>query len=66
MDDDQAIAMLNTMVRMQDEHNCQVHAEWRTQGYEYYRAIWVECAEMLDHFQPKWSSISAHSTQIAR
>ena len=54
MDDDQAIAMLNTMVRMQDEHNCQVHAEWRTQGYEYYRAIWVECAEMLDHFGWKW------------
>ncbi len=54
MEDDQAIAMLNTMARMQDEHNCQVHAEWRTQGYEYYRAIWVECAEMLDHFGWKW------------
>ncbi len=46
--------MLETMARMQDEHNCQVHPEWRTQGYEYYRAIWVECAEMLDHFGWKW------------
>ncbi len=54
MDDEQATAMLNTMARMQDEHNRQVHAEWRTQGYEYYRAIWVECAEMLDHFGWKW------------
>ncbi len=46
--------MLETMARMQDEHNCQVHPEWRTQGYEYYRAIWVECAEMLDHYGWKW------------
>ena len=54
MNDDQAIAMLNTMASMQEEHNQQVHAEWRSQGYEYYRAIWVECAEMLDHFGWKW------------
>lgn len=54
MDQAQAAAMLNTMARMQEEHNVQVHAEWRTQGYEYYRAIWVECAEMLDHFGWKW------------
>ena len=47
-------AMLQTMARMQDEHNTLVHAQWRTQGYAYYRAIWVECAEMLDHFGWKW------------
>ncbi len=53
-DDDQAIAMLNTMVKMQEEHNQQVHPQWRTQNYAYYRAVWVECAEMLDHFGWKW------------
>ena len=47
-------AMLQTMARMQDEHNTLVHAQWRTQCYDYYRAIWVECAEMLDHFGWKW------------
>ena len=47
-------ALLPTMARMQDEHNTLVHAQWRTQGYAYYRAIWVECAEMLDHFGWKW------------
>lgn len=52
--DGTAIAKLNTMAAMQDEHNQQVHPEWRTQGYAYYRAIWVECAEMLDHFGWKW------------
>lgn len=46
--------MLTTMATMQDEHNQQVHPQWRTQGYEYYRAIWVECAELLDHYGWKW------------
>lgn len=45
---------MQTMATMQVAHNAQVHAEWRTQGYAYYRAIWVECAEMLDHFGWKW------------
>ena len=47
-------AMLQTMAEMQDAHNTLVHEQWRTQGYEYYRAMWVECAEMLDHFGWKW------------
>lgn len=46
--------MLKTMAAMQESHNQHVHPEWRTQGYEYYRAIWVECAELLDHFGWKW------------
>lgn len=54
MDNNQAIAMLNTMANMQAEHNEQVHPQWQNQGYAYYRAIWVECAEMLDHFGWKW------------
>jgi dimeric dUTPase (all-alpha-NTP-PPase superfamily) len=49
-----ARAMVQTMARMQDAHNRQVHPEWRVQGYPYYRAIWVECAELLDHFGWKW------------
>lgn len=48
------VQMLNTMAQMQDLHNQHVHPQWRTNGYEYYRAIWVECAEMLDHFGWKW------------
>ena len=48
------ISMLHTMIKMQEEHNLQVHPEWIKQGYEFYRAMWVECAEMLDHFGWKW------------
>ncbi len=54
MTQDEAMAMVSTMAEMQNAHNVQVHPEWRSQGYEYYRAIWVECAELLDHFGWKW------------
>ena len=50
----EGVTMLRTMASMQDAHNRQVHADWRNQGYGYYRAIWVECAELLDHFGWKW------------
>ena len=54
MQSEDAISMLMTMASMQEEHTAQVHPQWKEQGYEYYRAIWVECAEMLDHFGWKW------------
>jgi hypothetical protein len=54
MNEAQARAMVQTMAGMQEGHNHQVHADWRTQEYPYYRAIWVECAELLDHFGWKW------------
>jgi dimeric dUTPase (all-alpha-NTP-PPase superfamily) len=34
--------------------NSRVSETWRDNGYEWYRAIWVECAEMLDHHGWKW------------
>ncbi len=54
MNESDARSMLDTMVRMQEAHNRQVHPEWRSQGYRYYRSVWVECAELLDHFGWKW------------
>ena len=41
MSHDQAIAMLRTMAAMQEEHNRQVHEQWRSQGYEYYHSLKV-------------------------
>jgi len=52
--DSRAADMLRTMADLQEAHNQHVHPDWRTQRYEYYRAIWVECAELLDHFGWKW------------
>ncbi|MFZ5654071.1 MAG: dUTP diphosphatase [Pseudomonadota bacterium] len=42
------------MLALQDQVNTQVHPQWRGQGYPWYRAIWVECAELLDHHGWKW------------
>jgi dimeric dUTPase (all-alpha-NTP-PPase superfamily) len=43
-----------TMLALQDSMNQRVHPQWRSQGYAWYRAIWVECAELLDHYGWKW------------
>jgi dimeric dUTPase (all-alpha-NTP-PPase superfamily) len=43
-----------TMLELQDAMNCKVNPDWREAGYPWYRAIWTECAEMLDHYGWKW------------
>lgn len=45
---------LRSMLQMQDEMNRRVHPDWRTQPFCWQRAIWVECAEMLEHYGWKW------------
>ncbi len=43
-----------TMLQMQDAINRKVDRDWRDRGFAWYRAIWTECAEMLDHYGWKW------------
>lgn len=45
---------IKIMLEMQDAMNTRVHPEWRAQRFEWYRAIWIECAELLDHYGWKW------------
>lgn len=45
---------IKQMLAMQDAMNSKVSETWRENNYEWYRAIWVECAEMLDHHGWKW------------
>ncbi len=49
-----AINQITQMLSMQDAMNARVSETWRENNYEWYRAIWVECAEMLDHHGWKW------------
>ena len=42
------------MLELQDSMNVKVHPEWREQHFEWYRAIWVESAELMDHYGWKW------------
>ena len=39
---------------LQHAHNQQVHPQWDKQNYPFHRAIWTECAELLDHYGWKW------------
>ena len=43
-----------TMLRLQDQMNQKVHPDWVSQNYEWYRAVWIECAELMDHVGYKW------------
>ena len=43
-----------TMLELQDAMNTKVNADWRAAGNEWYRAIWMEASEMLEHYGWKW------------
>lgn len=45
---------LQMMLEMQDAMNARVNPKWRLAKSEWYRAIWTECAEMLEHYGWKW------------
>lgn len=45
---------LLAMLELQDAMNSKVNDNWTEQGFAWYRAIWVECAELLDHYGWKW------------
>jgi len=48
------IRQIAVMLEMQNAMNSKVHEQWFEQGFEWYRAIWIECAEMLEHYGWKW------------
>jgi len=43
-----------TMLELQDGMNTKVNPDWRNAGNEWYRAIWMEASEMLEHHGWKW------------
>ena len=45
---------LETMLSMQHRMNTRVHQDWINQNFEWYRAIWIECGELMDHYGYKW------------
>ena len=59
---DQFGQCLEDMARLQELHNRDVHLSWASQGYPFYRAIWTECAELLEHYGWKWWK--HHSTDL--
>lgn len=47
-------AQFTLMLQMQNRMNTKVHPQWIDQGYAYYRALWLECGELIDHYGYKW------------
>ena len=48
------VSQVAVMLTLQDDINSRVNKDWKQQGFAWYRAVWVECAEMLDHYGWKW------------
>ena len=45
---------LLTMLEMQHRMNTRIHEDWINQEFEWYRAAWIECGELMDHYGYKW------------
>src|SRR5690606_16061702 len=45
---------LTTMLTLQHRMNTKVHPQWIDQRYEWFRAIWIECGELMEHYGYKW------------
>lgn len=45
---------LQSMLELQDGINSRIRPDWRDANNAWFRAIWTECAELLDHIGWKW------------
>lgn len=45
---------LHSMLALQDGINSKIRPDWRGANNAWFRAIWTECAELLDHIGWKW------------
>lgn len=48
------LQQLTTMLEMQDRMNRRVHPDWIAQDFAWYRALWIECGELIEHYGYKW------------
>ena len=45
---------LQSMLELQDGINSKIRPDWRDANNAWFRAIWTECAELVDHVGWKW------------
>ena len=58
-------AQINTMLEYQNAMNTRVHPKWQEQQFAWYRATWIECAELMDHYGWKrWKKQSPDHEQV--
>lgn len=51
---DSMASQMRVMLDLQEKMNRKVNPDWRQANYAWYRAAWIECAELLDHYGWKW------------
>lgn len=52
--ENQYATLMKEMLELQDSINSLINKEWRHAHNPWYRAIWTECAELMDHIGWKW------------
>jgi len=55
---------LRQMLVMQDEMNTIVNPDWKNAGYAWYRAVWVELAEIMDPIFKWWKKVDPDWQQL--
>ena len=48
------VSQIQDMLVLQDKINSQINRSWMNEHFPWYRAIWVESSELLDHYGWKW------------
>jgi len=57
---------LLNMLALQDQLNRQINPDWLQAGNEWYRAIWLESAELMEHYGWKWWKAQEHDLEQIR
>lgn len=57
---------LLNMLQLQDQLNCHINPEWLRANNEWYRAIWLESAELMEHYGWKWWKAQEHDIEQIR
>jgi len=54
------------MLQLQDQLNCHINPDWLQANNEWYRAIWLESAELMEHYGWKWWKAQEHDLEQIR
>ncbi len=57
---------LLSMLQLQDQLNHQINPNWLEADYAWYRAIWLESAELMEHYGWKWWKSQPHDIEQIR
>lgn len=63
---DKIRGMLAVMLKLQNEMNEKVNPHWIASGYDWSRAGWIECAELMEHIGWKWWKKQTPNLEQAR